>query len=42
MVYFLEYVFILQNNYKFFRIISGHLFSVYFADPVNKKKYINS
>ena len=35
MVYFLEYFFILQNNYLFFRIIFGHLFSVYFADPVS-------
>ena len=35
MVYFLEYFFILQNNYYFFRIIFGHLFSVYFAEPVS-------
>ena len=35
MVYFLESFFILQNNYYFFRIIFGHLFSVYFADAVS-------
>ena len=35
MVYFLEYLFILQNNYLFFKIILGHLFSAYFADPVS-------
>ena len=34
-VYFVEYFFILQNDYYFFRIIFGHLFSVYFADPVS-------
>ena len=32
---FLNIFFILQNNYLFFRIIFGHLFSVYFADPVS-------
>ena len=35
MIYLLEYFFILQNNYFFFRIIFGDLFSVYFADPVS-------
>ena len=35
MVYFLEYLFILQNIYQFFRIIFGHLFRVYFAEPVS-------
>ena len=38
----LEYFFILQNNYEFFRIIFVQLFSEHFADPVNKKKYITS
>ena len=42
MVYILEYFFILQNNYEFFRITFVQLFSEYFADPVNKKKYITS
>ena len=40
-LFFLEYFFILQKNYEFFRIIFDHLFYVYFTDPVNKKKYIN-
>ena len=35
MVHFLEYFFIFQNYYSFFRIIFGHLFYVYFADPVS-------
>ena len=34
MVYYLECFFVLQNNYSFFRIIFGQLFSVYFPDPV--------
>ena len=34
MVYYLECVFLLQNNYSFFRIIFGQMFSVYFRDPV--------
>ena len=29
-VYFLEYFFILQNNYWSFKVIFGNLFSVYF------------
>ena len=35
MVYFVEYFFILPNDYYFFRIMFGHLFSVYFEDPVS-------
>ena len=42
MAYFLNMFLHCKIMISFFRIISGHLFSMYLADPVNKKKCINS
>ena len=42
MVYFLECFLYCEVIISCFRIIFSYMFSVYFADPVNKKKYINS